>query len=104
MATLLENVPGELKSITELTDLKCLGIDAEIVVVEQIHRGKYTTLSTKQRARSERWYAIERVTGRVTVSCCARSPNGGKPTSGSSTPCSIQFLRSCPISVSHQHR
>ena len=56
---LLENVPGDPKPVTVLTDLGYRGVDAEVVPTRLIHRGKYKTLSARQRKWLKRRQAVE---------------------------------------------
>ncbi|WP_232450797.1 IS5 family transposase, partial [Burkholderia ubonensis] len=62
---LLEGVPGEPKPKTVLADLGYRGVDAELGSVKLIHRGKYKTLSEKQRKWLKRRQAVEPIIGHV---------------------------------------
>ncbi|WP_420887233.1 IS5 family transposase [Burkholderia gladioli] len=62
---LLEGVPGEPKPKTVLADLGYRGVDAELGPVKLIHRGKYKTLSEKQRKWLKRRQAVEPIIGHV---------------------------------------
>lgn len=64
---LLENVPGEPKPATVLTDLGYRGVDAEIAPLKLIHRDKYRTLSARQRKWLKRRQAVEPVIGHAKV-------------------------------------
>ncbi|KVU32641.1 hypothetical protein WK65_30640 [Burkholderia ubonensis] len=62
---LLESVPGDPQPATVLTDLGYRGVDADIAAAKLIHRGKYKTLSAKQRKWLKRRQAVEPVIGHV---------------------------------------
>ncbi|WP_157646755.1 transposase [Burkholderia ubonensis] len=61
----MEGVPGEPKPKTVLADLDCRSVDAELGSVKLIHRGKYKTLSEKQREWLKRRQAVEPIIGHV---------------------------------------
>ncbi|WP_232440890.1 transposase, partial [Burkholderia ubonensis] len=62
---LLEAVPGDPQPKTVLADLGYRGVDAELGSVKLIHRGKYKTLSEKQRKWLKRRQAVEPIIGHV---------------------------------------
>ncbi|KWC18738.1 transposase [Burkholderia ubonensis] len=62
---LLESVPGDPKPVTVLTDLGYRGVDVDIAPAKLIHRGKYKTLSARQRKWLKRRQAVEPVIGHV---------------------------------------
>uniref|UniRef100_UPI003BEF0292 IS5 family transposase n=1 Tax=Burkholderia arboris TaxID=488730 RepID=UPI003BEF0292 len=62
---LLESVPGDPKPNTVLTDLGYRGVDVEIAPAKLIHRGKYKTLSARQRKWLTRRQAVKPVIGHV---------------------------------------
>ncbi|KVD54272.1 transposase [Burkholderia ubonensis] len=62
---LLEAVPGDPQPKTVLADLGYRGVDAELGAVKLIHRGKYKTLSEKQRKWLNRRQAVEPIIGHV---------------------------------------
>jgi IS5 family transposase len=62
---LLEAVPGDPQPKTVLADLGYRGVDAEFGSVKLIHRGKYKTLSEKQRKWLKRRQAVEPIIGHV---------------------------------------
>jgi transposase, IS5 family len=62
---LLEAVPGDPQPKMVLADLGYRGADAELAAVKLIHRGKYKTLSEKQRKWLKRRQAIEPIIGHV---------------------------------------
>lgn len=62
---LLESVPGDPKPVTVLTDLGYRGVDGDIAPAKLIHRGKYKTLSARQRKWLKRRQAVEPVIGHV---------------------------------------
>ncbi|WP_198390867.1 transposase, partial [Burkholderia ubonensis] len=62
---LLEAVPGDPQPKTVLADLGYRGVDAELGAVKLIHRGKYKTLSEKQRKWLKRRQAVEPIIGHV---------------------------------------
>jgi transposase, IS5 family len=62
---LLQEVQGEPRVKTVLTDLGYRGVDADIAPVQLIHRGKSKTLSNRQRRRLKRRQAVEPIIGHV---------------------------------------
>lgn len=62
---LLQEVQGEPRVKTILTDLGYRGVDADIAPVQLVHCGKSKTLSNKQRRWLKRRQVIEPITGHV---------------------------------------
>lgn len=62
---LLQEVQGEARVKTVLTDLGYRSVDADIAPVQLVHRGKSKTLSNKQRRWLKRRRAIEPIIGHV---------------------------------------
>jgi len=62
---LLQDVKGQARVKTVLTDLGYRGVDADIAPVQLVHRGKSKTLSNRQRRWLKRRQAIEPIIGHV---------------------------------------